>query len=164
MAVFAPEPVGFPGVDVAIWVKCGDENPIEFLEERGHGFGFAVGGNKGVGDVVDGAGADPFARMGAAGDNDCFAGRGRFFGIGGMDSDAKGGDIAAFVRNANIDHAHMGGEEGLEEAHPGDYDGEGLVVLEKDIGLGVRGPQSWAEGLMVFLGWSGRIHKGVGWV
>lgn len=135
LTVFAPEPVGFPGVNITIWVKCGYENPVELLEELGHRFRFAVSGNEGVGDVIDGAGADPFAGMGAAGNDDCFA-RGRgFFGVGGVYADPEGGDAAAFIRDADIDHADVGGEEGLKEAHPRNYDGEGLVVLEKDVRL-----------------------------
>lgn len=135
LTVFAPEPVGFPGVNVAIWVKCGYKNPVELLEELGHRSRFAVSGNEGVGDVIDAAGADPFAGVGAAGNDDCFAGRREPFGIGGVNANAEGRDVTAFVRDADVDHADVGGEEGLKKAHPRNYDGEGLVVLEKDVRL-----------------------------
>jgi len=107
LAVFAPEAVGFPAVDIAIWVECGDENPVEFLEKLGHGFGFSIGGDKGVGDVVDGACADPFAGMGAASDDDCFAGRRRLFSIGGVDTNTEGRNVTPFVGETNIDNADM---------------------------------------------------------
>ena len=156
LAIFSPEAVVLPCVDVAIWIEGGDEYPVELLEELGQRFRFAIGGDKGVSDVVDGTGADPFAGMGAAGDDDGFARFGGFFGIGRMDTDAEGRDVAAFVGETDIDHAHVGGKEGLKEAHPGNYNGERLVILEKDVGLGARGgargSETWAEGRVVFMG------------
>ena len=74
LSVLAPQTVGFPGVDVAVGVHGGDKDPIEFFEEAGYFLGFTVGGDEGVGDVVDSTGADPLAGMGAAGYDDCFTG------------------------------------------------------------------------------------------
>lgn len=135
LPVFAPQAVALPGVDVAVWVQGWDEDPVELFEEFGHFFGFAVGGDEGVGDVIDCACADPFAGMGAAAYDDGFARTGRFLGICGVDSNAEGRNIAAFVGYANVDHANVGGEEGAEEAHPGDDDRERSVFTEEDVGL-----------------------------
>lgn len=85
---FAPKAVVLPGVDVAVDVEDGKEDKVEFLKEFGHGLGFPVTGDEAIGDVIDRAGADPFSGMGTTGYDDCFAGTGRLFAVGGMYADA----------------------------------------------------------------------------
>lgn len=86
LAVLAPKTIGFPRVDITIWIKSRDENPIKFFEEFRHGRGFAIGSDEGVGNITDTARADPFAGVGAAGDDDGFSGGGGFFGVRGVDA------------------------------------------------------------------------------
>lgn len=86
LAVLAPKTIAFPRVDVTIWIKRWDENPIKFFEQFGHGRGFAIGGDEGVGNIIDTARADPFASVGATGDDDCFSGGGGLFGVCGVNA------------------------------------------------------------------------------
>ena len=50
-----------------------------------------------------------------------------------MYTNAKGGNVAAFIRCANRDDADVGGEEGLEESHPRDDDRQAAIVVEEDV-------------------------------
>lgn len=52
-----------------------------------------------------------------------------------MYTDPKGWDVAAFIRCANRYNADVGGEEGLEESHPWNDDGEAAIVVEEDVGI-----------------------------
>ena len=86
LAVLAPKPISLPRVDITIWIKSRDENPIKFFKEFGHGWGFAIGSDERVRNIIDTARADPFAGVGAAGDDDGFSGGGGLFGVCGVDA------------------------------------------------------------------------------
>lgn len=101
LPVLAPETIGFPSVDIAVRVQGRDEDPVEGFEHRVDVGEFAVASDEGVGDVEDGAGRDPFAGVGAAGNDDGAAGAGGLFVVGGVDADAEGGNLAAFVGEAD---------------------------------------------------------------
>ena len=131
LSVLAPQPVRLPCIDVAIRVEGGDEDPVEFFEELGHGGELAVAGDEGPCHIVDRAGADPFTRVRSACDDDGLSRRRGLFRVGGVDANAQGGDVSAFIGYPNVDHANVGREERSEEAHPRNDDGEGLIVLEK---------------------------------
>lgn len=133
LAVLAPQTVGFPRVDVAVGVERGHEDEVELLEQAGDFAVLAVRVDERPGEVVDGGGGDPFAGVGAAGDEDGAAGEDALLGVGGVDADAQGGDVAAFIGHADVDAADVGGEHGGHEAHPRIDDGEGLVVLEEGV-------------------------------
>ena len=136
MPVFAPEAVRFPGVGVTIRVHGGDKDPVELLKELGHVFVFAIFGDEGVGYVVDRTGADPFPCVGTAGYDYGFTFFRGFLGVCRVYADTESRNIATFVGEADVEHTDVRGEKGLKEAHPGGYDGEGLVISEEDVGLG----------------------------
>lgn len=50
-----------------------------------------------------------------------------------MHADAQGRDGSPLVGEPDGSHGDVSGEHGGHEAHPGDDDGEGLVVAEEDV-------------------------------
>jgi len=88
LPVFAPEAVVLPGVDVTVDVEDGKEDEVEFFEEFGHGLRFSIASDDAISDIVDRAGADPFSGVGTTGYDDCFAGTGSLFAVGGMYANA----------------------------------------------------------------------------
>ena len=111
LAVLTPKAVILPRVDIAVRVEGWNEYPVISFEELGHGLGFAVGSDEGIGNIVDRRCADPFASVRAPGDNDSLAGRTLLFRIGWMHTNAKCRNIPALVGYTNIDHADMGWKE-----------------------------------------------------
>ena len=163
LSVFAPEAVRFPGVGVTIRVHGGNKDPVELLKEIRHVFVFAIFGDEGVGYVVDRTGADPFPCVRTAGHNYGFTLFRGFLGVCRVYADTESRNVATFVGEADVEHTDVRREERLEEAHPGGYDGEGLVILEEYVGLGGR-PEAGAERPVVVLSLGRRVLEGEGWV
>ena len=145
LAVLAPETVILPSINVAVRVESRNEDPIIILKELGHRFGFTVGGDEGIGDIVDRRCADPFAGMRAPSDDDSLAGRYWLFRVGRMHTNPKCRYIPAFIRYADTDHTDVSWEQRAQEAHPRDNDRKRLVVAEEDVGFVGGGAEVWAE-------------------
>ena len=142
LSVLTPQAVRLPCVNVAVRVEGGDKHPVKVLDELRHRFGFSVGGDEAVSDIIDRAGADPLASVGATGDDDGLAWSEGVLDISRVDTDADGGDGTALVGKAEREERDMGSEEGGEKGEPRRYDGKGLICLEEDI-LGGRGVRRW---------------------
>ena len=136
LAILSPEAVIFPSVDIAIGIESGDEDPIELFQKICYGFFLAVIRNEGISYPIDCARTDPFPGVGAASYDDCLARTRGFLCISRVYTDSKSRNLAAFVRDSNIDHTNMSREEGLQEAHPRENDGQGLIVTEEDVNTG----------------------------
>ena len=55
-------------------------------------------------------------------------------------TDAQSWDLASFIGNTDMDHANVRGEHGGHQTHPLLQNGQRLVVVEEEIGLG------WSSG------------------
>ena len=136
-AVFAPEAAAAPGVLVAVGVDDGDDPEGGAIEE-GADRGVAVGvAQHAVGDAGGDHGADPFARVLGAGDQEGS-------GCGGV-ADAESADGAAFDRAADrVNGCAVGGE--LEELDEVRGDRVVVVVLGKPVGWARGGGVAEARG------------------
>ena len=145
LPVLAPKTVILPRIDVAVWVKGWNENPIIVLKELGHRLGFTVGGDEGIGDIIHRRRTNPFAGMRTPDDDDGFARRDSLFRVGRVHTNAKRRYVPAFVRNPDTNHADVGWEERMQKAHPRVNDRERLVVAEEDVSLIGRGAEVRTE-------------------
>jgi len=94
---------------------------------------FSIRSDETPGEIVDGAGADPLARVRAGRYKDCFSRVRGLFTVCRMYTDTKGWYVTPFEADTHIYTADVGRKHGCKQVHPGNYDGEWLIVLEKEV-------------------------------
>ena len=137
LAVLTPQTIGFPGVYITIRIESRDNDEVEVLKHAGDEWHFSKACDQSVGDVVGGAGTNPFTGVKASSNQDGPTSR-RFWVVvvGGVYTNAKSRDIPALSTLSDVDQAHVGSEKRGKKAHPRLNHAHRLIIGKEDVGLG----------------------------